>query len=64
MSNYYFTRKQITNIVHTLYILNKKQDFYKQRNFYLQQQVVFCLSWCELFQQNINFKSKYLSLIK
>ena len=64
MANYYFTRKQITSILQTLYILNNKKEFYKLRNDYLQKQVIYCLIWCELYDQNINFKSKYLCLIK
>ncbi len=65
MANYYFTRKQITNILHTLYIIQNKNNFLKQnKNYYLQKQAIYCICWCEFYNQNINYKSNYLSLIQ
>ena len=63
MTNYYYSKKQVTNILNTLLLINNKltED---QKTYLVKKQVVYSLIWCEVFKQSINFKSKFLTIFK
>ena len=63
MSNYYYTKKQIKNIINTLFLINTKLDKNNKKTL-MTKQVIYSLVWCEKYNQSINFKSKFLELIK
>ena len=63
MSNYYFTKKQIKNIINTLFLI--KQKITKEKKIILiKKQVIYSLIWCEKYNQSINFKSNFLNFLK
>ena len=63
MSNYYFTKKQIKNIINTLFLIKQKITKEK-KNILIKKQVIYSLIWCEKYNQSINFKSNFLNFLK
>ena len=63
MTNYYYSKKQVTNILNTLLLINNKLTE-EQKTYLVKKQVVYSLIWCEIFKQSINFKSKFLTIFK
>ena len=50
MSNYYFTKKQIKNIINTLFLI--KEKITKEKKIILiKKQVIYSLIWCEKYNQ-------------
>ncbi len=63
MANYYYSKKQVTNILNTLLLINNDLTDEK-KEYLLTKQIIYSLIWCELFKQSINFKSKFLNILK
>ena len=63
MYNYYNSKKQVENILQTLFLINNKISESDKTNIIIKQ-TVYSLLWCEKYKQNINFKSNFLKYIK
>jgi len=63
MSNYYYGKKQVENILQTVHLIENDIDDKKKINILIKQ-TVYSLLWCQKYDQNINFKSNFLKYVK